>query len=150
MPNYCENNLLIEGKHEKVTEVLELLKGDDNEVTFEKILPIPKDVENCREWCLENYDTKWNGGCDSYFFDDTVSFYTAWSPPLVFFERTSKQFSELTFTLVYFEAGCDFCGISIFKNGSRIYEDSDTCDSKLARELFGEEYINEYYSDENY
>jgi len=147
MPNYCENQLSIEGKWEKVEDFMSLLKDENNEVCFKNILPMPSDIEDWYHWSIDNYGTKWDGGFESNFNGDEVSFYTAWSPPLAFFDTASKQFSGLTFTLIYFESGCDFCGVTVFENGKRIRDEYDICDSQLARELFGEEYIDEYFAE---
>ena len=145
MPNYCENNLSIEGPIAECEDFMKNIKSSEEEVCFEILLPVPKNVEDSEEWFVDNYGTKWNG-LNSEFFSNEVSFYTAWSPPQPFFDTVSKMYPNLLFTLTYIESGMDFAGIAIFKNGNRLRDEYDSCGSELAREIFGDDYIDQYFA----
>jgi len=79
------------------------------------------------EWCLKNWNTKWNAcnvelndnieeGILTYYFD------TAWTPPLPVIKKMSEMFPELKFELRYFECGAGFNGL--FKCfGGKVIED---------------------------
>lgn len=73
MPNYCENNLSIEGPIAECEDFMKNIKSSEEEVCFEILLPVPKNVEDSEEWFVDNYGTKWNG-LNSEFFSNEVSF----------------------------------------------------------------------------
>lgn len=64
------------------------------------------------EWCSKNWDTKW----DAYDFSDTVienntiSFLTAWSPPINVIRELGKLFPNVELKLEYHELGMNFRG----------------------------------------
>lgn len=67
------------------------------------------------EWRLKHWGCKWDiGGCnvlnktDNYFW---AEFNTAWSPPIEFLENVRKDYPDLEFSMLFEEAGCNFCGI---------------------------------------
>lgn len=148
MPNDCLNNLEVSGNKAEVEDFMKKISDSDKEVCFDILLPSPSDTKDILDWNVDNYGTKWNG-YESQFNDEYVSFFTAWSPPLNFFDTVSKKYPDLTFTLTCFEPGCDFFGITIFNNGSRIRDDWDICDSELSREIFGNEFVDSLFYNED-
>lgn len=46
MPNWIANNLELRGNAEQVAKILEFVKSDEREFDFNKIAPIPKELEN--------------------------------------------------------------------------------------------------------
>ena len=148
MPNDCLNNLEVSGNNIEIEDFMKKISDSDKEVCFDILLPSPSDTKDICEWNIDNYGTKWNG-YESQFNNEGVSFYTAWSTPLVFFDTVSKKFPDLTFTLTYFEPGCDFSGITIFNNGFRIRDEWDTCQSEVSREIFGNEFIDSFFDEED-
>lgn len=99
MPNHITNKLTIIGNENKIEEVLEFIKIDNEKIgtiDFNKITPMPKWIfsgnlgreeeqkygkQNCwYEWCLKNWGTKWNA-YDQEFnkITNTLYFDTAWS-----------------------------------------------------------------------
>jgi hypothetical protein len=77
-------------------------------------------------WRVQHWGTKWQPqGCQ--FTEDgwdnpverceTITFDTAWSPPLPVVLAMSKKFPTLEFDLRYFESGCAFNGMYVCKGG---------------------------------
>ena len=54
MPNWCENDLIIYGKREKILRCLETVKTEEREFDFDTIIPYPKVFKNldkkAEEW----------------------------------------------------------------------------------------------------
>ena len=124
MANYCDNFLDIDGNYTEVKNFLKKLADDEREVCFANILPNFQD------------ETGNTGGSSSDFHVNGVSFYTAYEPPLSFFEHVSKLYPKLTFTLSYFEEEMDLCGSMTFLNGDRIKIITESYDSKFTREFY--------------
>ena len=106
--------------------------------TFYKLVPQPPESErdyNSEEgktceggwdwytWNCDHWGTKWDvSDCkieQQNKNELTYRFNTAWSPPEDGIEEVSSKFPELSFLLIYFEAGMGFMGKSFFENGSR-------------------------------
>lgn len=70
--------------------------------------------DNWYEWCIANWGTKWDVSTnkESVVVDDngvlTVSFDTAWGPPIVAYDRL--QDAGFTVRAYYYEEGMDFAG----------------------------------------
>ena len=162
MPNWCQNNLRVEGDEATVKEfrgnALSTYKNEwmDNpkpelyELSFHKIVPCPKKPKiGCREWQIENWGTKWDtkdavvvreeykdtGAYLEYNFD------TAWSPPEGWVLKASKKFPHLKFTAMFIEYGAGFRGHFIAQNGEIIEEHSED----IPEELYSEDNENCYY-----
>lgn len=129
MPNWCKNNLKIEGNGEKILELLELLKDEDGQLTFNKLVPLPKELEgttsptpdtvteeekkrlmdkygatNWYDWRIKNWGCKWDASeSDFYKYGDewTITFETPWGPPIEFMKSLSKQFGKMIFKLQF-------------------------------------------------
>jgi len=75
------------------------------------------------EWCVEHWGTKWDVDGDSGCAEETdpntvsISFDSAWSPPIAFYNAMCDLGWEIT--AYYFEPGMNFCGI--FDNGDDDY-----------------------------
>ncbi len=86
-------------------------------------------ADNWYDWNIQNWGTKWDTSqvyIDSVNTDDpdystiTLSFDTAWSPPIRFYEELFEQMNvdcedmgDPTFHIraTYYEPGCDFTGV---------------------------------------
>ena len=88
MPNHITNRIKLIGEPAEVKRVMEAVKNDEvglGSLDFEKIIPMPADVDDSYNWCISNWGTKWN----SYGYEsienpddsDNISFLTAWSAP---------------------------------------------------------------------
>lgn len=147
MPNWCENDLTIQGPEEEIAKLIEFVKTDKRSFDFNKIIPYPekykrvddyefvviagflKDGYNCGgyDWCNANWDTKWNA-TEAYMTSHPptcieYSFETAWSPPLKIIKKLASIFPKLTFHLEYYEGGAGYCGILKIENNA-IIEDT--------------------------
>ena len=131
MPNWCECELKVEGDTIERTRFKEVAEGKPYsdepekviELDFNKFIKMPEELaktEGWYDWCIANWDTKWNA-CDIDIQEDEYSldydFQTAWSPPIAVIKAMIKQFPKLTFTLRYFEQGMEFNGYMGGKNG---------------------------------
>jgi hypothetical protein len=122
MPNWCQNEIRVCGDTEKVEEFMDFVKSDEQDFDFEKIVPFPNGKEWDYDWCIENWDTKWNACRVEKDFDpkygDEVeyTFDTAWSPPENIFRVLKEKFkfndkdSELYVSWFYREDGMEFSG----------------------------------------
>jgi len=80
------------------------------------------------EWCRDNWGTKW-GIYDTVIEDSNledveeefgkvfISFNSAWSPPLPIIKKMAEAFPDLTFSLLYYERGAQYCGVLTIKKG---------------------------------
>lgn len=148
MPNYCDNSLHIQGNAERLKQLTEELfveREGNYELTFDKIKPMPKELidEGWYEWRVENWGTKWDADCYSYYSADdlqkfadageiSVSFATAWAPPLEFLQTLAEKYDDLLIECHFIEIGCEICGTFISDeqgiravNEDMVYTDED-------------------------
>ena len=138
MPNWCENELIINSKDKIALEdFIKKCEGktktiDHNGKTkkvettllLNNLVPIPKRQEkNWYDWNIKNWGTKWeidpdglqrhktNKNTYKYYFD------TAWAPPCKWLETIGKLYPTIKFKLKYEEPGMGFKGISTSING---------------------------------
>jgi hypothetical protein len=114
MPNWCTNSLFIRNEDKTKVDALEqqLLKKEDQQL-FAALIPRPADQEeNWYNWNLENWGTKWEAGIidwertnDNEIF---VSFDSAWSPPIAFYENVTQQGWYIE--AQYYEPGMGYIG----------------------------------------
>lgn len=112
MPNWCSNS--VEFRHPDREQVERLEKA---EKLFSEFVPTT-DGEGWYEQNLNSWGTKWDVDqfdSDGIEYDEELktnvirlSFETAWSPPLNFYENMLKQGWDIT--AYYMEEGMNFCG----------------------------------------
>ena len=142
MPNWVKNNLRIKVNGEKVLEVLEMIKDENGNMTFNKIAPMPEELEtepspqsdkdkakkfkekygaeDWYRWRCKNWGCKWDASESEFYEEDgysMVSFETPWSPPERFIEKLSKMFPKVEFEMQFAEEGCGYVGNMTAKNG---------------------------------
>jgi hypothetical protein len=137
MPNWCENDLTVEGPKEAIDAFMAFAEGE-SPFDFERFVPHPEayrtgDLDDY-DWCIENWGTKWTasyvsrGEPEPGLTHGTVMvFYnlnTAWSPPLPVIQKASELFPLLSFELRYFESGCCFNGMFCCSGGAVTLDDS--------------------------
>jgi hypothetical protein len=136
MPNDCYNYLEApEGDLSLIADYFSTRKRKysklpDTYLNFEKILPIPKELENTDpnedslnwyNWCCENWGTTWNS-YDGNVTEDGIGFNTAWAPPSPLIAVLANQIDK-PLRMVYDEPGMDFCGeVLAYPDGT--YEDN--------------------------
>ena len=113
MPNHCKNILVITSDNAGLLQSLmnELKQADSYEVDFlSKLVPFTEETNYVwdYDWCVENWGTKWD------IFDIvhaslegdtlTVSFSTAWSPPIPAVEKAADTYG-FVWTLSWLEEG---------------------------------------------
>ena len=105
MPNHCQNNVTISCDSQTAELIRNLLKGEETEFDFNKLIPMPEELLECSndpkvnlrrkqqyghdgwyDWRLANWGTKWNSyECTlDEMIDDGILEYrfdTAWGPP---------------------------------------------------------------------
>ena len=109
MPNWCENDGTI--KHKDVKKIKALYKAIQKNKFCEHVKPLPNG-EWDYNWCIENWDTKWELDFFDYGIDgNTIHFsaLSAWSPPDGVYHKLIEEGCEID--VDYFEGGVDFCGI---------------------------------------
>lgn len=133
MPNWCENELIVEGSKEEIKVFKNQAVGksstedDPADLDFFNFFNQKEEVMMDVEWQSSNFGTKW-GACNSTITNESdnelsYKFDTAWGPATIFFEQVSNLFPSLTFRLNYIEIGVGFKGDFVIKNGV-VIEDS--------------------------
>jgi hypothetical protein len=130
MPNWCENETDITGPKDVIDNILAIsrvnrMEDDLGEHFFSMraLHPIPDDVD-WYSWCIENWGTKWDIANpyvgvtqDKDTATINLSYDTAWSPPIEFFQYLSRKFPDITISTKYYEPGMEFIGERTFSNG---------------------------------
>ena len=130
MPNWCNNVATF--RHADEHELDRLGIALENERLFSEFVPSP-DGDNTAAW-----GTKWDTGATDHVDSDidfdketqlytlSVSFDTAWSPPITFYERMKELGWKITG--YYHEPGMEFCGK--WDDGEDDYYDIPDCISE--------------------
>lgn len=83
-------------------------------------------------WCSEHWGTKWNvrEGAQWSAVPGAVSvtFETAWAPPLPVLERLGERFPGAEIELEYEEPGMNFAGRAVFAIGGMVEHTHGTCE----------------------
>lgn len=147
MPNYCDNSFKVKGKIGDVSEfILQCIGADivtspysdeayiENFLDFQKIKPMPKDIEDWYSWRLNNWGTKWEV-CETHSFnvnkidkehiEVSTFFSTAWCPPDKIYDTLLEEYKDtsLEFEIEYYEGGCAFAGHMKFSKGEVLEEE---------------------------
>jgi len=138
MPNWCMNNLEIEGNPKQLHKLLKQIEVTKSEAQTEhdvtrfscnQVIPRPADQEdNWYEWNTANWGSKWDLGDLDFYVDDWeegivgMNFSTAWSPIEPVIETLAKSYPKLSFRYQFYESGSDFWGKIDWENGKRILE----------------------------
>ena len=145
MPNWCWNRLEVQGTEQDMTEFYSKFKVNDHkscdDFKMDWFVPRPEHEEkNWYNWNCENWGTKWDV-CEPELDIEipifSVTFDTAWSPPIQFFERLAEMFPNLTMEMEYEEPGMAFCGIIHYSDGDidhspgEIIQVSDCCEKEV-------------------
>jgi hypothetical protein len=131
MPNWCYNNVDITATTDEQKELLQRIvdRGEDEGV-FNTVRPLPEalketvkgsgeeeqevfvdGVNNWYDWQVNNWGTKWDVNPLDEDYDGTtlsLSFDSAWSPPIALYEYLVEQGFEVSAN--YYEPGMDYAG----------------------------------------
>jgi hypothetical protein len=152
MPNWCCNHLDVTGDKKQLHEFVEksLVSPEKNEIhdatgfSFEGTLP-RGDRKDWYEWSIANWGTKWDA-CEPHINHNdkdyfSVSFDSAWGPPVLWIRGIMKDFPDLCFTLEYEEPGMCFGGRLTAQHGE-IWDDftwdldaaSECCEAEVSHD----------------
>jgi hypothetical protein len=86
-------------------------------------------ADNWYDWSVSNWGTKWDV-YDLYVEEDNdemlnVSFSSAWSPPIGWFQKAVEMFPTLHFTMDFIEDGDHYCGLAIGAYGEFLVKETD-------------------------
>jgi hypothetical protein len=132
MPNWCENEIDIEGTREQIDRIIADI-GDSNE-WMQALIPLEGEewerINEEKDYLLSPlspfYGSKWYATRDDCSMFDTgygyiiISVDSAWSPFVPFCQKVSKKYG-VEVRIRFFESGCDFGGEEIFKNGEQTH-----------------------------
>ena len=124
MPNWCENKLEIYGKVKQLDKFIKSVKGDNTDLSLEKLYPIKStDCSNRND----DWGTKWDIDAQVHgeAEDEWISYHfnSAWAPPTGAILKGSGKHSTLQFTLHYVEPGMCFKGVFLCKNGKVVKDE---------------------------
>ena len=107
--------------------------GTNSAISEEELsrLRVQFGATNWYDWHLLNWGTKWDA-CEARRNDDaqdgethaSYMFDTAWSPPEELIGYLAKMWPTLTFTLMFYEEGCDFGGVTEWSEGELVSEEA--------------------------
>lgn len=208
MPNHVQNRLKIVGKKEEIQNVLESIKGDREVIDFDKIIPMPSELDipsssdgeiglaiikkklgaktrymedvyaerfdefaddakerminaglnylrnmikyghpTWYEWCIDNWNTKWNAYDTELKDGNEIWFRTAWNNVAErIVRKLSLMFPNVTFKYSFSDedVACN-CGNANFKDGFGTLSFLDN-HSKEALDLYKE--LHPQYADD--
>ena len=127
MPNWCHNKLTVTHDDDVMLDMF--VNAYMAGTMCSQFLPQPLDVQDVAGWRVANWGQKWDLGCGRYEEyglkptvvgnEASVSFYSAWSPPLGVYERLVVLGFDVQAS--YFEPGMGFAGT--WSNGEdNLYE----------------------------
>ncbi len=144
MANWCENKLVILGDVNEVKKFIQKGMSDGSNWGFEEYYPTPYSLTDGDDWYFwraENWGTKWNPD-DVCFSDNTIEFLTAYTPPVQWVLKVSKDYPKLIFKLTFIGEEDKFAGICEVQSGEFInYEEGDLCYVNDDGEIYSEEDI---------
>lgn len=153
MPNWCANNLTIE--HEDPAMVDRFVKAYNEGRTCNEFIPKPENLgDSWFDWCIEHWGTKWDIGCNNNEEHGlkptrvgnqvTVSFDSAWSPPIKLYEELDKLGFMVDAT--YFEPGMAYCGI--WHDGDDLYTDYGDDKGIIPVRIWEDYNLEEFFEDQ--
>ena len=63
MPNHITNRIKLIGEPAEIRRFMGIIKSDEfglGSIDFNKVIPMPANVDDSYNWCIDNWDTKWN------------------------------------------------------------------------------------------
>ena len=127
MPNWCINTISIssDGDDNKFIEFLAKLKKRKDSsfmFSFNDHVPIPEieNVDQCIEWNIKNWGTKWDGNDSTIDFIDNILHIqttTPYGPPIIWAKNVATKFS-VKISLRYQEEELSYAGYCSISNGN--------------------------------
>jgi len=164
MPNWCNNELRIQGSPKELSKLIKKVQitkseatdnHDESLLSCHRIIPQPTFVnDEWYEWRVSNWGTKWDLSdvrFDGDVEDKEVSYYfeSAWSPIVPVVEALAKEHKKLSFTYSFYETGSDYWGEVEYKKGEVVSEEGGDLDSagceRLEYLMGGHHYCSDCY-----
>ena len=169
MPNWCSNDLTIITKTPKqFTKLIQgITNNNDQPFDFNRIIPVPEELSNTNSPNKENaqemkdkygyedwynfrcakWGTKWNA-CDVEMrlespTEVSISFNTAWSPPIPIIEAIAQKYPFADITFSYYEEGMGFAGEFVYSKGQLVSELEEETDCAWRIKKWGECYCED-------
>ena len=122
MPNWCNNNITIEGPADKIQALYKAAVDDDGGL-LNAMVPTPERLHDA----VSNWGTKWDVSPEGLKFIDngngramiTGWFDSAWAPPIQAYMTFEEENEDCSVEASYYEMGCDFAGF--YTNGNDEY-----------------------------
>jgi hypothetical protein len=143
MPNWCDNEVVISGSPEVLTEIDNIISQNPEGFEMNDFLPIPKELvdsqasgttenftkalagdttveyDNWYDWSIANWGTKWDVR-DVYRSNDVgqilLTYNTAWAPNVNFWAQFTEKY-PVKVEHRYYEEGVCFIGEATIENG---------------------------------
>ena len=126
MPNWCSNSVEVTGPERVLAAWVEKVERNaGSDVGLFGTFVVPAYDDDSSNWYnahIVAWDTKWDIEINKLDWDkqdDVVKlvFDTAWSPPMGWLETMSRDWPSLQFAIAFEEAGMNFMGYAIMKDG---------------------------------
>jgi hypothetical protein len=148
------NNLTI--SHADLAKVQEFADAYNSGETCQRFIPRPESVNNkdafaedgWYTWNVNHWGTKWDFGKDK--LDDplivqdglaSISFDTAWSPPIQLYDRLVEL--DYNVDATYFEPGMGFCGV--YYNGDDDYVDYGDDKNEIPDRIWDDYALDDFF-----
>ena len=146
----CQNNLDIYGEYEdlvlffeenRVKKSLGKKLGDENILTFQKVLPVLEGEDKKKIWGTSE-DALIKDFERDILVEETEQMYyeflTVGNPPNLWLKEVGKKYSNLEFNLVYYNSEFDVKGEIIYREGELYYSYRSSLESEIW-EMIGED-----------
>ena len=168
MPNWNKNITRLTGPKDQLDKAIKRLKNRKGELTFKKIAPMPKALEdttsptkmtneelikkygygNWYSWRCANWGVKWDASESTFYEEDgyiEIEYETPWGPPVEFWKKFTKQFPEISVEGVFADEfiGQNPTGRFFSERGSTSYEqgNEDQAAQNFANKVWRGEFV---------
>lgn len=132
-------------------------KIDGKDLTYERFLELGKiaadniynyGAMDWYQWSLDNWGTKWNAYDGSMINEDTITFNSAWDPPIPVLKELSALYPYDEISLEFMSEDIGYAGSAHFLDGDMIELEQYPMYSDKHRQLFNEAYGYDYMDEE--
>lgn len=118
MPNHITNILKVNGTDKAVKAVFDSIKGEETLFDFNKIVPIPRIIQDRNLICIQKWGTKWNAYDTEMIDDYSIIFLTAWAGVPKLIQKLSIFHPEVEFEYIFADEDVSYnTGQGTIKNG---------------------------------
>lgn len=136
MPNWCSNNITIDGPVGTVTNIHYLITSSEDSLMA--LRPRPENIgDDWYSWSVQNWGTKWEMDPNYVELNDindqvfiSVQGDTAWSPPVELLRYISERFTDVKCHITFYEQGMDYVGAATCINGE-VFESESSISGHL-------------------